>query len=240
MLNILILAAGKAQSKEREGDYPLCLTETDGVSVIEKILAKTVGLENASYTFAIQDADAHRFHLEKVMALLVPGSRVVRIPESTMGSACTALLAACQLSPENELLIVSANEIVNVDFNDVLKKFRQQQFEAGTVTFRSIHPRYSYVRLDTEGCVTEVAQQNPISHHATAGIFWYRRTDDFIDAAKNVIRKDAMVSGQFFVAPVFNELILKQQRIGVHEIGSDCYIPLKTESQRHQFESGGA
>jgi hypothetical protein len=86
--------------------------------------------------------------------------------------------------------------------------------------------------------VTEAAQQNPISTHATTGIFWFKRTYEFIDGVKTTIRKDATVSGSFYLAPTFNELILKQKRIGVYKIKNENYYPLKNNRQIERFESG--
>jgi hypothetical protein len=164
----------------------------------------------------------------------------VRIPENTQGSACTALLAAVRLPPEDDLLIVSANELVDVDFADVVRAFQARRLDAGTLTFRSVHPRYSYVRLGPDGLVEEAAQQDPISQHATAGVFWLRRTADFVDAAKSMIRKDARTADRFYVAPAFNELILRQARVGTVEIPAGRYVPLKNDRQVRQFEQGQA
>jgi hypothetical protein len=238
--NILVLAAGPGGLDPSSGNYPVCLTELDGVSVLERVVAKTLTIQGAQHCFAILSRDAERFHLDRVVTLLVSGARVVKIPESTKGSACTALLAAIQLPQGDDLLIVSANEIVDVDLAAALTSFRSRDLDGGTLTFRSVHPRYSYLRLDAGGLVVEAAQQKPISNHATAGVFWFRRTGDFVEAAKALIRKNASVGGQFFVAPAYNELVLKQRRIGIIELDVTKYHPLKTERQVQQFEHGGA
>jgi hypothetical protein len=236
--NILILAAGQQEFEANDGSYPISLTEFDGKSLLERIVDNTRNIPDCQYSFAILEKDAERFHLEKVAKLLAPGAKVFRIPVSTKGSACTALLAASQLEDEDGLLIVSANELVEIDLTETTKEFKQRKLNAGTVVFRSVQPRYSYVRLNGEGHVTEAAQQNPISQHATAGIFWFETVKSFVDAAKDSIRKNASVGGKFFVAPTFNELILKNARIGVREIDIEKYRPLKTVRQIQQFENG--
>ena len=52
-----------------------------------------------------------------------------------------------------------------------------------------------------------------------------------------MIRKDAVVDGAFFVAPVFNELILKGKRVGISRIDVKDYRPLKTKKQIDLYES---
>lgn len=170
--------------------------------------------------------------------MLAPDANVIKIPENTKGSACTALLAACQLCQDNDLLIVSANELVEIDISVVINDFMTRKLDAGTLIFRSVHPRYSYVRLNERNLVVEAAQQNPISQHATTGTFWYKQTKHFVNAAKSIIRKNASVANNFFVALTFNEIILEQGEVGVHVIENEKYRPLKTERQLQQFEQG--
>lgn len=239
MTNILILAAGRVKTEaSAEAAYPACLTEVNGVSVLEKIIGHLSDVPNPNYIFALHAQDISEFHLDNVAKLLAPGAQISIVPENTMGSACTALLAACEQNPDQPLLIVSANELVEQKFGKVLQEFSDRGLDAGTLVFRSVHPRYSYVRLNEGGSVTEAAQQNPISQIATTGVFWFAKTSDFIEGAKSAIRKNASTNGRFYLAPVFNELILQHKSIGVHEIDKASYIPLKTGHQIQQYEQG--
>lgn len=236
-INILILAAGQAEFETHDGGHPICLTELAGHPVLELIVSHTHKFDNEpQYHFALLKKDMQKYHLDKVAKLLVPQAIVFGMTEKTQGSGCTALFAASQMNMDNELLIISANEIVYVDLAKVVADFRSRNLDGGTLTFRSVHPRYSYVRLNEDNLVIEVSQQNPISHHATAGIFWFARTSQFVKAVKNMIRKNNHVNGKFFIAPSFNQLILKQGRIGVQEIDLKRYQPLKTKRQVHQLK----
>jgi hypothetical protein len=119
----------------------------------------------------------------------------------------------------------------------VLADFRARQLDAGVLTFSSVHPRYSYVRVDGGGMVTEAAEKNPISRNATVGFYWFSQGRRFVEAVKKMIRKDAAVNGVFYICPALNELILEQARIGTRMISADHYHPLKTERQLEQFET---
>lgn len=237
-ISILILAAGPSGLETHDGDYPLCLTEFDGLSLIERIVLNTRNLESAQYAFAFRNDEAKRFHLEKIAKLLASSAAVYCVPENTQGSACTALISASQLDPDSELLVISANELVDIDYGEVVTDFRSRSLDAGTLVFRSVHPRYSYVRVNKDGFVTEAAQQDPISHNATVGVFWFYKTRDFVAATMDLIRKNANVNGKFYIAPTFNELILNQARVGVRKMEVENYKPLKTERQIQQFENG--
>lgn len=235
-INILYLAAGLNAFDTKKMEYPSCLMEVNGLSLIERIVSNTANISDANYLFALSEEEAKRFYLDSVVRLLVPCASVILIPNQTKGSGCTALFAACKLQQDNELLIISLNELVDLDLSSVVEVFRERNLDGGTLIFRSIHPRYSYVRLNGDGLAVEVAQQKPISSNATVGIFWFKRTKDFIDSVKATIRKDAAVADKFFLAPTFNELILKQMKVGVFNLDINKYHPLKTEKQVQSFE----
>jgi hypothetical protein len=237
--NILILAAGQTLLDESDGSYPACLTEISGVSLLERIVSGTRNIEESRHTFAFREADIEQFHLDSIASLLSFGSRIVAVSELTKGSACTALLAGCQLPEDDALLILSANELVEVDFAAVVADFSARDLDGGTLIFRSVHPRYSYVCMDAQGFVSEAAQRNPISQNATAGVFWYRSTRSFCSAAMAMIKKNSSIGGDFFLAPVFNELILDHRKVGVFPLDKDSYHPLKTAQQARRFELGG-
>jgi bifunctional N-acetylglucosamine-1-phosphate-uridyltransferase/glucosamine-1-phosphate-acetyltransferase GlmU-like protein len=237
-VNILILAAGQVEFETHDGGYPLCLTEIDGDPLIQRIVERCSEIAGARFVFALKDKDIEQHHLKDVVTQLAPGSRVMSIPGQTRGSACTALLAASALPRNEELLVLSANELIDVDLRALVENFRERGLDAGTVTFKSVHPRYSYVRLGEGGFVTEVAQQKPISKHATAGLFWFASVGSFVDAAKNILRKDDHTNGSYYLSKTLNEIILKQGVVGVHEIDNKRYFPLKSERQLLQHYDG--
>lgn len=235
-MNILILAAGNPEFDTGDGQYPLCLTEFDGTPLLERITSACQPLQGKRFIFALRKEDVNRYHLDNIVNLLQPEAIAMKIEGSTPGAACTALLAAGHIGGEQELLIISANELLDIDFKEVIDGFRSRQFDAGTVTFQSMHPRYSYVRLNEQELVVEATEKNPISRHATAGFYWFAKGKYFVNAVKNMIRKDSHVNGLFYICPSFNEMILAQKRIGIHRIEAKKYHPLKTERQMQQYE----
>lgn len=236
--NILFMAAAPVMTQSDGANFPLCLTEMDGTSLIERVYENTRKIKNASYIFAFLKKEADRFHLDKVARLLEPDALVVMLASMTQGSACTALLSAVDMDQDSELLVVSVNEYVDINLATVLDDFRKKNLDGGVLTFRSLHPRYSFVSIREDGSIAEAAQQNPISHHATTGIFWFSKTADFVEGAKNMIRKKATTNGKFYMAPIYNEMILRQAKIGYYQIENTLYHPLKNERQTQQFELG--
>jgi len=238
-INILFLAAAPTILENDLDAFPLCLREVENVSLMERVIKNTSDIHGANYIFSFLKRESNRFHLDKIAKLLLPSASIIMLNDVTQGSACTALYSiVSDADDDSELLILSLNEYVDIDYSKVLVNFRSNHYDGGVLTFRSTHPRYSYVSLNEFGLVTEAAQQNPISTNATAGVFWFSRTGDFISASKNMIKKNANVNGKFFIAPVYNELILLQAKIGCYPISNDVYHPLKNERQSLIYETG--
>ena len=230
-INLLILAARTLPDNSREIQYPACLQEVDGRPALEHILYNTRNIKDGCYSFAISEYHIDRFHLDNIARVLTPDAHIVAIPQNTMGSACTALFVACTLNQDLPILIISSNEIVKMDLREVVERFVKKGYDGGLLTFHSVHPRYSYVRLNREQEVVEVAQQNPLSENATAGVFWYANTGTFVWAAKESIRKNSMTSNQYYIAPVFNQMILKKKKVGIFPMDTKDYFPLKEDIQ---------
>jgi hypothetical protein len=234
-MKVLILAARSQGVEGGDGDYPLCLTEFDGAPLIERLIACCSPLEPSDFIFALREQDVQRHHLDNIVMLLTEKARVLRIRGQTAGATCTALLAAGSINTDEDLLILGSNELLDVNFKEVITSFRHQRADCGVITFPSIHPRYSYIRIDEKGFVVEAAEKNPISRRAVASFHWFAHGKDFVRAAQNSIRKDAHINGVFFISPVLNELVLEQKKIIAHPIDIRQYHPLKTERQVDQF-----
>ena len=230
-LNVLILAAGQSDSGSGDGKYPLCLAEINGVPLLQRLLNACENIGANRFILAFRKSDVTEFHLDSIVEVLAPSAKIVTAENETRGAACTALLATGHVDSNDELLIMNANEFVDADYLSILTDFRSRRLDGGTVTFPSIHPRYSYVRLSDNDLVIEAAEKRPISRNATAGFYWFARGRDFIRAAQAMIYKDASVNGSFYICPVLNELILEQARIGTFRIDIEKYCPLKTARQ---------
>lgn len=232
-VNVLILAASTRARSHRE--YPGFLSEMEGECLLEKLCQKVHEIPQRRVCFAFLADDVKKYRLASIADLISPGATLVKVPTSTKGAACTALLAAADFDPEDELVVVSANELIDEPLGDLVADFRAKGYDAATLIFQSVHPRYSYVKVDS-GLVCEAAQCLPISRNATTGFFWFRKVGDFVEAIKSAIRKDAHHDGQYYIAPLLNELLLRGCKVGAYPIESRHYLPLKSEQQIAAFE----
>jgi dTDP-glucose pyrophosphorylase len=164
--------------------------------------------EDASFHFLALEEHIDQYDLETMLDQVV-GDRTITITPVegvTEGAACTALLAEDSLDPFDDLLIANSDQYISYNsFNfDLLRMF--SDVEGIIFTFNAVHPKWSFVRLDGQE-VIEVAEKKPISNIATCGIYYYRKTEDFLRSAHSMINNNTRTNGEFYIAPVYNELI---------------------------------
>ena len=103
------------------------------------------------------------------------------------------------------------------------------------MTFESSHPKWSYVRLNSDNLVLETAEKKVISNEATVGIYYFKQGKDFIEGAENMIKKNMKSNNEFYVCPVYNELILKNKKITTDKIPTHKIHGLGTPEDLNKF-----
>lgn len=230
-MRLLVLMAGNNDAFAEAGHvYPKNLVEISGLPLVQRVIENLAPvLATASRAvFLIAEEEHQRWHTGDVISLLVPTATVITVPRLETGAACTALHAIADVDRTEPLLVLNGDQVLDLDLSAVVEDFMHRGLDGGVVTFDGVHPRWSYVRCDDSGRVTEAAEKRPISRQATAGAYWFRRGGDFLDGAMAMIRKNAAVDGRFYICPVYNELILRQMEIGTHHIDRDAYISLSS------------
>jgi dTDP-glucose pyrophosphorylase len=236
-MRVVIPLAGSDEQFQAKG-YPYCkaLCEIDGLPMIEHAWNCLNKLDSEQNVFVIRKQDAVRYHLQEVLRLMDPRAVVVQADGITAGAACTALLAIEHIDDDEELVIANGDQVFHVDLGAAVQSFRDRQLDGGTIVFDSVHPRWSFVKIDDDGLVVEAAEKMPISRLATAGFYYFRSGKRFIEAAASMIKKAASVNGAFYVCPAFNEMILRHARIGVHMIQREDYVSLATPNAVEEYE----
>jgi dTDP-glucose pyrophosphorylase len=147
---------------------------------------------------------------------------------NTAGAACTALLAIEHINNDQPLVIMNGDQIIETNLAAALTDFQYRNLDGGIIVFEAVHPRWSYVRCNVEGFVVETAEKRPISKLATAGFYYFARGQDFVNATFEMIKKDDRVGDKFYVCPAYNQMLLKQAKVGIYKIPREAYHSLAT------------
>lgn len=234
-MNVIVLMAGPSKDFEGKGYvYPKYLLEYNGEPIIQCVVESLAPLKG-SISFVIRKEDDDKAYLGSTLQILSPKCSVYRVNEETQGAVCSALFAIDSINNEEELVVINGDQLIRKGIINAVRDFREKSYDGGIIVFRSVHPRWSYVALDENGFVNETSEKRPISNMATAGLYYYKHGNDFVNAAFNTIRKDVNYNGKYYICSTYNELILNQQNVGVYEIDKNDYISFSTPQMYENY-----
>jgi len=229
MLQIIVPMGGKAaRFQERGYTFPKPLIEIGNRSMIELVLENLAPPQPHQFTFVCRKEHLTQFYLGDMLRLLAPGCRIIPLEQDTAGALCSVLLAIDDLDLDDELLIANGDQFITGGLDAFYKACRKPGIDGCILTFTATHPRWSFAKTDENGIVTATAEKKPISKQATVGIYYFRRARDLVESAEKMIVKGLTTSGQFFVCPVYNELILAGKKIITHHLTEDVMHSLGT------------
>lgn len=238
MINILIPIAGKNQFfQESEYPFPKPLIEFNGKTMIEHIIDNLSSIKKENqFIFIVNSEDCKKYHLDNVLNILTNFTcKIIKLDNETKGAACSAMMAIEYIDNNTPLIIPNADQLFDICLDEVISNFDNS--DAGVITFESIHPRWSYVRLDSENKVIETAEKRPISKNAIAGFYYFKNGKDFITSSSKMIKKDASVNGLYYIAPSLNEMVLENKTINIFKIQNNKYHTFYTPQKIKEYES---
>ncbi len=241
MINVLMpLSGGSKFFDSEEYFYPKMLIEIQGKPMVQHAIENLQTIhKELQFVFIVKKSDCAKFHLDDTLRLLANDScKIIMLDHETKGAACSALMAVDEINNNDPLIISNFDQIIDANLSKLYSEFKSSEADAGCLVFNTTHPRWSFVLLDEQDFVLETAEKRPLSRNAIAGLYYYRRGKDFVDAAQSMIRKSCSNADNFFVSPTFNELILKNKKIKALKIPNEQYHSFYTPQKIEEYEKG--
>ncbi len=190
--------------------FPKPLVEIDGVPMIAYLAANLRTLRTLRRAhFLVREDYCKKYHLDDTIRLLLPGvSNVIRVSPETRGALCTALLCIDELSLSAPVVVMNFDQYFSGDFAGLIRRLLSPQVDGGVAVFESVHPRWSFVKLECDR-VVQAVEKRPISRTAIAGIYAFSRSEEFLEAAFSALKNNASCDGAFYISAAINELILR-------------------------------
>jgi HAD superfamily hydrolase (TIGR01509 family) len=216
-LNVLIPMAGAGSRFEKAGyTFPKPLIDINGSPMIQ-VVVNNLNF-NANHIFIARHEHREKYNLKSLLSLVSKNCHIIDVDALTEGACCTTLLAKDLINNDNPLIIANSDQYVEWNTSEFMYKMQEQDVDAGIVTFKSTHPKWSFAKINDDGYVTEVAEKNPISDIATVGIYYWKRGRDYVKYAEQMISKNIRFNNEFYVCPVFNEAICDGKKIKTYDI----------------------
>ncbi len=234
MLNILIPSCGKSEFFS-DSYYPKNVIEINGKPMIQHVIENYSDIPDKKFTFIILQDECNRFHTDHVVSILTKkDANIITLKNPTGGALCTCLMAVEYINSDDELIIANNDQVICEDISCIIEGFRKCALDCALICFDSVHPRWSYARLEGEN-VVETAEKRPLSRHAIAGFYYFKRGRDFVMGAKRSIRKGETYEGNYYISAAINEMILMNKKVGYTSIDNTSYFSFYSPEKINTF-----
>jgi CTP:molybdopterin cytidylyltransferase MocA len=244
-VNFIITMAGLSRRFSGAGfRTPKYMLEAAGRTLFEHALGSLpLGLPGKVVLVALAAHDeefgARRF-IEGRMKELAPGKSwdLVLLEAPTRGQAETALAAEPAVGPGEGLAIYN----IDTAFTSPTLEGRlgdpalRRDGVIGCFRLEGADDKWSFAETGPGGLVTRTAEKEQISSNALTGFYHFSRASDFFGAARRQIGSGAAVRGEFYVAPMYNELIAAGGKF-VLDTASEL-VPLGTPADLERLKGG--
>ena len=219
MLNIVIPMAGRGSRFANAGyELPKPLIDVNGKHMIEVVTDNLRPSCEHRFIYICLAEHIEKYGLIEKLNKIAPGCAIVPVSQVTEGAACTVLLAEQYINNDDRMMIANSDQFVDIDINDYLEQ--QKGYDGLIMTMTAHDNKWSFIKYDENGFVTEVREKEVISDEATVGIYNFAKGSDFVAGAHEMIEKNIRVNNEFYVAPVYNILIEHGKKFVYRNIGS--------------------
>lgn len=216
-MNVLIPMAGAGKRFADAGFmFPKPLIEIKNKPMIQWVIESLQ--IRANYIFIVQKEHQLKFNINSVLKILQPNCKIIELDKVTEGAACTTLLAKKFINTNQPLVIANSDQFIKWNSSKSIYDFTNKNIDGAILTFKSIHPKWSYARCDKNNFVLEVAEKKVISDNATVGVYFWKHGKDYVKYAEKMIKKNIRVNNEFYVCPVYNEAIKDKKIIKIQKV----------------------
>jgi NDP-sugar pyrophosphorylase family protein len=219
-MNILMPIAGAGKRFENAGytfPKPLIPIPNFNGNPMVKVVVDNLNL-NGNYIFVCRKEHIDKYHIDVLLKTMIPDCKVLSVNYLTDGSARTCLLAKDIINTDESLCIADCDHFPIWNSTDFTTVIENQKEDGLCVTFENYHPKFSYVKTNSNGYITEIKEKEVISNKANVGIYYWKHGSDYVKYAERMISKNIRVNNEFYVAPVFNEAIQDDKLIKEYPI----------------------
>lgn len=222
MLNIVIPMAGAGSRFAKAGyKVPKPLILINNIPMIRLVIENLRPQSEHRFIFICQRSHIHEYNLKDKLSEWAPNCEIISLDGLTEGAACTVLSAENYIDNSSPLMIANSDQYIDADINEYLLNLKTRNLDGLIMTMKSDDPKWSFIGIKNDNTVSHVVEKEVISNEATVGIYNFSHGKDFVEAAKKMITKNLRVNGEFYVAPVYNQLIEINSKIGFYNIDKE-------------------
>ncbi len=231
-INLIMPMGGAGTRFSHSGfECPKPLLDLNGRHFFEYAADSVRGhVELESLTFVILKEHALRFDLDSEIRKYAPEARIVYLNQVLKGAVLTCMKGAEAI--ENDMPVVFSDCDLLFTSEGFYKyagelEYKGESLDGWLLTFENSDGRFSYVKTDENGFVTETAEKNPISSRAVCGSYGFRNKDIFLKYAERYLNECPYE--EYFMSGVYNVMV--KDNLKIAEFPTDRFISFGTPEE---------
>ena len=215
-MKVVVPMAGRGTRLSSISDLPKPFIEINGKPMIYWALKSLEGFNNISEVIFII-LSGHKNELDIVK--LIDSStnhpkNCVFIDKITEGQLCTVLSARDFIESDEDLLIMSCDTYVQSQLYQ--KIVNRKDSCKGIISVKELlGDQWSFVAIDNNMKVIEVAEKRRISDYASTGMYYFSNGNEFVKYSNEVIKNKISTNGEYYIIPVYGEYIKNSASIEI-------------------------
>lgn len=157
--------------------------------------------------------------VDSVSERLETAINLVEIDYVTDGPASTVELAAPRLDPSQPVVTANSDQYIDADLTAFYEAVQDPSLAGVILAMGDSSPKWSYVRVNSQGLAMEVREKEVISPLATVGIYGWRTAGEMLDTFAEMRSHNDRVRGELYVGPAYNYAIGRGERVLVEDLG---------------------
>ncbi len=231
-INLIMPMGGAGTRFARFGyECPKPLLELNGRHFFEYATDSIRGhMELSSLTFVVLKDHMERFRIDEEIKKYAPEAKIVTLDHVLNGAVLTCMRGAEAIDNDLPLIFCDCDLMFT---SGKLYEYGKTLDYSGTcldgwlVTFENSDGRYSYIKTDEKGFVTETAEKHPISNKAVCGAYGFGNREIFLKYAGEYM--DDCPYDEYFMSGVYNVMVKDDKKVG--EFPTDSFLSFGTPEE---------
>lgn len=236
----VITAAGDSRGLFLSAGFasPKSLVRVAGKEVLRHAI-DSYSFDTGLTTVAINSEEDESWALRETLGRWYPDIQTVNVPSSAKGALISALFGLTHPGT-SQLVVAAGDSSILGGIKPFVESFASRDLDAATIVFPSREIRWSYLSVGRDGEVDQVAEKKVIGPWATTGVFYFKTSDLFLEAAQWCLVNNANYKGNYYVSATLNYLISVGRSVGYEVVSRDRYRTwsLPVDFSGEEFGSG--
>jgi NDP-sugar pyrophosphorylase family protein len=169
---------------------------------------ESIGLDFDDYIFIVRE----EHNMKNSVLEHYPNEKVIELDTLTEGAACSVAKADLYLDDNDSVCICNCDQLFVWNSTE----FKNHKNNAGMILLfhePTKNPKWSFAEYDSNTTqISRVAEKNPISEYATAGLYYWHNWGIYKQSLQMMIDANDRTNGEFYLCPVYNyTLSIKDQ-----------------------------